>query len=346
MAAIPELCCVSCITDGADARSTWLFVMDAYETLNLETETSLLLMEALIARGQRVLWTEMHGVYLDQANLRAGVREVRSARPLTLLPPEDISLSTIDAILVRKDPPFDSSYLHLTYLLGHLDAGIAQFNNVAALRNLNEKLLPLRWPHLTPPTITTMSMAAALGFLGEHKEIVVKPLDDCSGRGILRISSEDEDPRAVLAEAFADQSGAPRYLIAQAFLPAVREGDKRVFLLDGRAIGAVNRVPAKDSFLANIHQGALCEAAELTDVENSAIAEVGPFLKSEGVLLAGVDFIGGLITEINLTSPSALRQINAVSGIELEQKVVDEMIAHVRSLKDEFSQPECCLAAA
>ncbi len=346
-----QLCCSSDEAAATGNRGQWLFVMDRYDTLNLETETSLLLMDALIAKGQTVLWTEMHGIYLDHASLRAGVREVRSVGPLTLAPPEDISLAAIDAVLVRKDPPFDAGYLHLTYLLDHLDRHVAQFNSVSALRNLNEKLLPLRWPHLTPPTLVTMSMSAAFKFLAAQGEIVVKPLDDCSGRGVIRISSADPDPGAVLAKAFSDAAGSPRYLIAQAFIPAVVDGDKRVFLVNGKAIGAVNRVPPDGEFLANIHQGARCEATSLSEGEEAAIAEVGEFLRSQGVILAGLDFIGGLITEINITSPSAIRQIDNVSGTSLGHEIVDAMIEHamiehIGASRGSSAVSACCLAAA
>jgi glutathione synthase len=167
-------------------------------------------------------------------------------------------------------------------------------------------------------------------FAAEHHSVILKPLNDCSGRGILKIDWDvTETARTRIAAALFDPRGKPRYLVAQKYLAAVSQGDKRVYLVNGKAVGLVNRVPQKGSFLANIHQGARCEAASLSARENLIIQTIAPFLREQGVFLAGADFIGGYLTELNITSPSAIRQINAVSGESVHRLIVDAMLEYV-----------------
>ena len=307
----------------------FVFVMDPYVTLNLETETSLLLMEDLISRGHKVFWLDPKNLYLSHQQVRGGVQQVMSVTPFSRLAQEDYSLNDCDALLVRIDPPVDSHYLHMTYLLDQLDGSVVQFNDVAALRNFNEKLLPLHWPDLTPPSIVSSSPKVIEAFLKEHGDIVIKPLDDCSGRGIRRFrkalgdSSEDAESLRLM---LVDSTQKPRYLMAQKFLSDVSKGDKRVYLVDGDVVGLVNRVPQKGRYLANIHQGAHCETTVLTEQEEEALMVIAPFLKENGLFFVGVDFIGGYITEINLTSPSAIRQINEVMGVPVHKLLVDRML--------------------
>ena len=301
--------------------TTTLFIMDPFETLNLETETSLLLMGELIERGHKVLWCETDGLLLEGPMLFAKTREVLSVDPLTTSKPDLTNLNELDGIAQRTDPPFDRNYLHLTYLLGHVGEHVTQFNNPTAVRNFNEKLLPLRWPSLAVPSLVTMNSEALGEFLNRHRDIVVKPLDDCSGRGIVRLQSSDPNIKFQLEGLFQNLKESPRFLMAQRFLRDVELGDKRVFLVDGIAVGAVNRVPRAGTYLANIHQGARCEKTQITPEEQSAIETIAPFLREHGLILAGIDFIGGKITEINITSPSAIRQINQVMGEDIHKKV-------------------------
>lgn len=312
------------------SHHTFLFVMDAFETLNLETETSLLLMEDLLERGHEVLWAELESLILRDGNLWARAQPVKAAVPFVLRETAEIAIGDVDALLVRTDPPFDETYLHLTYLLDFVPDHVVQFNPAKALRSFNEKLTTLHFPGLAPPTLTTMNLAALEAFALEHQEIIVKPLGDCSGRGITKVGMENlSDLRALLQ----DDKDKPRFVTAQKFLTEVCKGDKRVYLVDGQPVGLVNRVPAEGSYLGNIHQGARCVETHLTDKERSAIASLQPFLDEHGIFLAGLDFIGGYLTEINITSPSAIRQINAVSDTEVHKVIVEKMLERVeRSL--------------
>lgn len=309
----------------------FLFVMDPLQTLNLATETSLLFIEELLARGHEVLWTEVSDLMLRQDQLYALARPVTGVSPITFDVASQISVDNVDALLVRPDPPFDTGYLHLTYLLDFVAPDVLQLNPAAALRNFNEKLSTLRFADLTPDTLTTGNHAALLTFLEKHGEIVVKPLDECSGRGIERVSAQSSDPSRQLHALLKSSDGNARIVTAQEFLSEVADGDKRVYLVGGEPVGLVNRIPKKGGWLGNIHQGARCVATRLTETERTAIARIKPFLSENGIVLVGLDFIGGKITEINITSPSALRQINEVTGQEIHKKVIDLILAQLTS---------------
>ena len=314
-----------------NTTNKFLFVMDPFETLNLETETSLVLMQELIERGQDVYWLQQEDIALVQDQPMGLVSPVTGADPLELAEPGWSNLDSFDAVLVRKDPPFDTEYLQLTLILDHLDPGIAQFNDVKALRDFNEKMLPLRWPEFTPPTLITMNADQLERFTIEHRSLVLKPLNDCSGRGISKIDWDERgDFRAQIGDALIDADGKARFLVAQKYLPAVSEGDKRVYLVNGEAVGMVNRIPQPGSYLANIHQGAQCEPAQLSARESHIISTIAPFLLDHGIFLAGADFIDGYLTELNITSPSAIRQINEVSGEQVQHRIVDAMLARMK----------------
>ncbi len=309
---------------GANWR--FLFIMDPFETLNLETETSLLLMEELLKRQQEVYWTEVGGLALNQATLMVKASQLRSVEPLELGAPEWQPAAHFSALMVRPDPPVNERYLHMTYLLDFVPEHVKQFNPGQALRAFNEKLLPLRWPRLTPTSVTTMNVEALHEFLKSHGEIVIKPLGDCSGRGIKRVSAQQVDAIEELEASVRAPDGSLRFVTAQEFLTEVTAGDKRIYLVDGEPVGAVNRVPKKGGFLGNIHQGAHCEPAQPSASELEAIAELRPFLRDNGLFLVGADFIGGKLTELNITSPSAVRQINQVSTADIHPVIVDALL--------------------
>ena len=304
--------------------------MDPYPTLNLETETSLLCMDELIKRGHQVYWLEQDKLSLRNDNLIGKSARVVSVTPFKLGQEESINLDDMSAIVIRKDPPFDKLYLHLTYLLDFLAPTVAQINSPRALRNINEKLFTLNWPHHCPDTLTTMDRGMLHDFIRDHRKVVLKPLDDCSGRGITFLTIQDPELEQTLDEIFTD-NGMPRFILAQEFLPQISNGDKRIYLVNGEAVGWVNRIPPPGSDLANIHQGATCHTSELTDNERMLSWEIGSELKQEGIILAGLDFIGGYLTEINVTSPSAVRQINAVYDSELEIQIVDGILEVIES---------------
>ncbi|MEZ5557058.1 MAG: hypothetical protein R3E86_00715 [Pseudomonadales bacterium] len=301
------------------------FLMDPYPSLNLDTETSLLLMDELIRRGHAVYWLEQTDITLGNRGVTARLPSVRSTAPFELDDAASIDINALNALVIRKDPPFDRTYLHVTQILDHLDERLVQINSPAALRNLNEKLTTLRWPEFCPQTLVSCDPAQLLTFATQFQRVVIKPLGECSGRGIaiMRHSDPDFVPRIAAMQA------AHGFLMAQEYLDNVAFGDKRVFVVAGEPIGWVNRLPADAMSLANIHQGATCAATSLSALEQRISLAVGRTLLHEGILLAGLDFIDGRLTEINVTSPSAVRQINAVTGGRLELTIVDAILSHI-----------------
>lgn len=320
------------------SKEAFVFVMNPYAGLNLQTETSLLLMQELLERGHAVYWLQEDEVSLQHNRLMGFVHAVESVAPFQLGTGELRCLDEFDALLLRKDPPFDTSYLQLTLLLDFLDTRVVQFNETRALRNFNEKLLPLLWPHFTPPTLVSRNASLIAQFVEEHRHVILKPLHECSGRGISKVDWDANGAfHAPISHSLSAQDGTSQFVLAQKFLPNVTAGDKRVFLVDGEPIGTVNRLPRPGTFLANIHRGAVCEKTSISDKELQIIDTIAPLLRREGIFLAGADFIDSLLTEVNITSPSAVRQINAVSGERLEVRIVDAMIGRLRQKRAERS---------
>ena len=223
-------------------------------------------------------------------------------------------LSDCDIILMRQDPPFDMQYITATHLLEHLHPETLVVNNPAEVRNAPEKLLITHFPDLIPPTLISRDMAEIKSFRREYGDIIVKPLFGNGGVGVFHLRQDDSNLSALLEMMF-ETDRAP--LMAQQYLPMVRDGDKRVILVDGRAAGALNRVPQEGESRSNMHVGGRPEAAGLDDDDFRICEIIGPVLKERGLIFTGIDVIGGYLTEINVTSPTGLREIARFSDLDL-----------------------------
>lgn len=300
----------------------FLFIIDPLDTLNLTTDTSILLIEEMARRGHRAAVALVADLFLDERGAGVRAQDITvdlARRPFYRLDASgDHRFGDFDLVLMRKDPPVDAQYLFATFVLERAREQVPVVNDPVSLRLVNEKLLPLQFAQFVPPTLVSNDPARLQKFLATHARIVLKPLDDCSGRGVELLGRE----QAARVPAYVAERGG-RHVMAQKFLPGVVAGDKRILLLDGEPIGAVNRVPQSASHLANIHQGARVEATGLTIRERAIIAAVTPLLRERHLWLAGIDVIDGYLTEINVTSPSAARQINQVTGTHIEVELVD-----------------------
>lgn len=308
------------------ARSIeFLFVVDPLEVLVLETETSLLLMEEAARRGHASYVAKVGDLYLSDGDPRVRGKPITvrlDRRPFHRLGSvEDRPLDSFDLVLMRKDPPVDVEYHYALAVLAR--ARVPVVNDPIGLLLSNEKLLPLEIPGAAPPSVVTADPEVVSEFARRHEEVVVKPLNEFSGRGISRMSVHGSSLDSDAIGALAAHQGL--HVMVQRFLPEVTRGDKRIFVLSGEPLGWVNRIPRPGSFRANIHQGASVEATEPTDREREVIEAARPILEERGLELAGFDFIGDWLTEINVTSPSALRQIDHVMGLRLEERVVDRL---------------------
>ena len=309
---------------------TSVFILDQPEDLDWTTDTSLVLMEESLRRGHRVCWCPLNGLHLVD-----GIPHAQVTTPARLSSPNDLrvgdtanlDLTTVDVIHMRKDPPVDIAYLQATYILDRVPTHVLQINPPDALRRHCEKLIPLHFSDMAPESVVAARASELSAFLNHCGRIVVKPLEECSGRGLFLVAVEDPNHSALLEQ--ATRQGT-RFVQAQRFLPEVVAGDKRVLLLDGSILGAVRRLPAPGDFRANVNAGATCHPCTLNAQEIALCTRVGRWLAAEGILLAGIDLVGEWLLEVNITSPSCLREINELEGTSLEATVLDSIEARCR----------------
>ncbi len=244
----------------------------------------------------------------------------------TLGEKQAIDLADVDVVLMRQDPPFDMAYITATHLLEMVHPKTLVVNNPAEVRNAPEKLFVTRFAQFMPPTLIATNRKDILAFREEHKDIIVKPLYGNGGAGVFHIKPDDENLNSLL-EMFTQMFREP--IIVQAYLKDVRQGDKRIILIDGEVAGAVNRVPAAGESRSNMHVGGQPLKSELTEREREICAALGPELKARGLIFVGIDVIGGYLTEINVTSPTGLQEINRFDGVCLESDIWDAIEARV-----------------
>lgn len=238
----------------------------------------------------------------------------------TLEPGARTDLATMDVVLMRQDPPFDMSYITATHILEAIHPETLVVNDPREVRNAPEKIMVCDFPDLMPATLISRDQGDIREFRREFGDIIVKPLYGNGGIGVFHIRPEDENLNALL-ELFLAQSREP--LMIQRYLPAVREGDKRIILVDGEAVGALNRVPAAGEARSNMHVGGVPGRAELSPRDREICAALGPELKRRGLIFVGIDVIGDYLTEINVTSPTGLQEINRFDGVNLEARIWD-----------------------
>jgi len=230
------------------------------------------------------------------------------------------NLADYDVVMLRQDPPFDMSYITTTHLLESLGGGTLVVNDPANVRNCPEKLFVTQFPDLMPPTLITRSLEDVKAFRREHNDIIVKPLYGNGGAAIFRLNQEDTN-LASLVELFQSVFREP--FIVQRYQAEVRKGDKRIILVDGEIAGAINRVPSLEDTRSNMHVGGRAEATDITDREREICARIGPDLKRRGLIFTGIDVIGDYLTEINVTSPTGIREVQRFGGADIAAMIWD-----------------------
>ena len=314
--------------------------MDPMESIGIDGDSSFVLMLEAQARGHELWHYEVRNMWLREGKsaltarreerLFARARRVTVQRVLgehfSFGETEIIDLGRMDVILMRQDPPFDMAYITATHLLEHIHPNTLVVNDPAAVRNAPEKLLVTHFPDLMPPTMISWDLEAIRGFRAEHKDIIVKPLFGNGGAGVFRIKPDDENLSSLLEMHFA-RSREP--LMFQRYEPAVRAGDKRIILVDGEAMGAINRVPAIGEARSNMHVGGRPEKTQLTAREREICAAIGPTLRQQGLIFVGIDVIGDWLTEINVTSPTGLQEVARFDGVHLEKAIWNSIEAKI-----------------
>ena len=302
-----------------------LFVMDPIENEDPAGSTSLVFMLAAQARGHEVLYCEP--VDLAVVDRRATARvtpvtlEEKPGLQVTLGEPRTLFLDDeVDVAFQRKDPPVDEIYVISTQILGTCKRTIV-LNDPRHILAFNEKLFALHFADLMAETTVTRDRAVLRGFMEQlGGQMIVKPLDGKGGEGIFHVQADDRNLNSILEQA---TGFGRRWTMAQRYLPAIREGDKRILLLQGEPIGAVLRVPAEAEVRANLHVGGRAVKAELDADDRRIVERVGPVLREHGLFFVGIDVIGGKLTEINVTSPTGVQEVNALDGVELESVFMD-----------------------
>ncbi len=289
--------------------------MDPIERINIRGDSTFALLLEAQRRGHELRYYTPDRLAMAQGRVFAGVQPLKVRDELgshfTLGEPKRTDLATFDVILMRQDPPFDLAYVTATHLLERIHPDTLVVNDPAEVRNAPEKMLVMQFPALMPPTLITRDLAEIKSFRAEHGDIVMKPLYGHGGGAVFRLTKDDLNFGS-LYDMFAATFREP--WVIQKFLPAVANGDKRIMLVDGVFAGAVNRVPAADDLRSNMVRGGSPKETELTPREREICQTIGPVLSERGLILVGIDVIDGLLTEINVTSPTGIRAIKNLGG--------------------------------
>ena len=302
--------------------------MDPIERINVRGDSTFALLLEAQARAHPLSYYTPDRMALRDGKVSATVRPlvVRDVAGdhFTLGEPRHVDLASFDVVLLRQDPPFDLAYISSTHMLDRIHPKTLVVNDPSHVRNAPEKIFVTEFPDLMPPTLITRDLEAIKAFRAEHNDIVMKPLYGKGGEAVFRLSEGDLNFGS-LYELFATMFREP--WVVQKFLPAVREGDKRIILVDGEFAGAVNRVPAADDLRSNMVRGGVPAATELTAREREICARLGPALRERGLIFVGIDVIGDFLTEINVTSPTGIRAIKNLGGPDIAAMIWDAIEA-------------------
>ncbi len=298
--------------------------MDPIETIKIDVDSTFVLALEAQRRGH-ALWHYLpQHLVLREGRLYAKARRLTLRREqgkhFTLESFDLLDLSTMDVVLMRQDPPFDMAYITATHLLEHIHPQTLVVNDPLEVRNAPEKLFVTHFKGIMPPTLIASDREAIEAFRAEHQDIVLKPLFGNGGADVFHVGPLDENFNALL-ETFTRLYREP--IVVQRYLPEVRAGDKRIILVDGKAVGAVSRIPKEGEARANLHVGARAVKAHLTERDREICAAIGPVLEQRGLVFVGIDVIGGMLTEINVTSPTGIQEINRFDGTRIESDIWD-----------------------
>jgi glutathione synthase len=296
--------------------------MDPIGAIDIDADTTFRLAEEAQARGHELFYYTPDHLAYEEGRITARGRPLRVRRVAgdhaELGDEAHVDLASFDVVWLRQDPPFDMHYITTTHLLQRLAETTLVVNDPFWVRNFPEKLLVLDFPDLTPPTTIARDLETIRAFKARHGDVILKPLYGNGGAGVFRLDANDRNLSA-LHELFTGFSREP--LIVQKFLPAVGQGDKRVILVDGAPVGAINRVPAAGETRSNMHVGGRAEPAALTDRDREICDRIGPRLRETGQLFVGIDVIGDYLTEINVTSPTGLQELERFDGANIAARV-------------------------
>lgn len=309
-------------------------VMDPIRDVNVKKDSSMAMLFEAQKRGYELYYMEMKDLYLEQGVCRATVKNVEvydnSEHWYDLSNEQDIAVSDLDAVLMRKDPPFDTEFIYATYMLERAEeAGTLIVNKPQSLRDCNEKLFTAWFADLTPKTLVTRSSQRIRDFHQAEQDIIIKPLDGMGGASIFRIGPQDANVGVIIETLTAH---GEQYAMVQEYLPEIVEGDKRILIVNGEPMPyCLARIPAKGETRGNLAAGGRGEARPLSASDKLIAETIAPELKKRGLFFVGLDVIGNKVTEINVTSPTCIREIEAAYPINISGKLMDAIEEHIKS---------------
>ncbi|MEW8507602.1 MAG: glutathione synthase [Candidatus Thiodiazotropha sp.] len=309
-------------------------VMDPIGSIKIHKDSTFAMLLAAQARDWRIHYMEQQDLSLQQGTCWGRTRELRvwdeKSKWFEFGDEHHMPLHQLDSVLMRKDPPFDMEYIYSTYLLEQAEtAGCLVVNRPNSLRDANEKLFTGLFPQCTPPTLVTRNGEEIRAFHRQYGDIIVKPLDGMGGESVFRIAANDPN-LGVIIETLTRHGN--RYAMAQRFIPEISEGDKRILMIDGRPVPyALARIPTQGETRGNLAVGGRGEGVPLSERDRWIADEVGPTLRSRGILFAGLDVIGDYLTEINVTSPTCIRELDALYGLEIASDLMDVISAKLKA---------------
>ena len=317
----------------------FVFLIDPLETLDLKKDTSYLIMQGAEARGHDIYILYKKGITVEDKSVFLHIFQIKltpdkkekEKNPFIISETKKVSCEKIDALLIRTDPPFDEEYIQLTWFLDLMADKVFILNHPQGIRDVNEKIWACRFPHLMPPTLITANLKDYEAFIQKHGRIVVKPTNGFGGKNVF-ISAQNDSNVYVIFESVLEVS---QYVVAQKYVPGSEMGDKRVLLLDGEPIGSIMRVHGKKDHRNNFLAGGSPKATQLTSRDLKIIEELKPFLKEKKLYFVGIDILGEFLTEVNVTSPTCLREMKQMDGSQPEEKVVRFIEKKVRSLGED-----------
>jgi len=308
-------------------------VMDPISSIKVVKDSSFAMLLEAQQRNYQLHYIEMNDLYLDTGNPRAKTRllsvQDNKAHWFDFHGEQDIALEDLDVILMRKDPPFDTEYIYATYILERAEErGTLIVNKPQSLRDCNEKLFTAWFPELTPATLVTRRAELIREFHAKHQDVILKPLDGMGGSSIFRLKPDDANV-SVIIETLTNHG--TNYCMAQNYLPAIKDGDKRILVVDGEPMPyCLARIPKKGETRGNLAAGGTGEARPLTESDWEIARTVGPVLRQKGLIFVGLDIIGDRLTEINVTSPTCIREIEAAFPISIKGKLMDAIESRIR----------------
>ncbi len=303
-------------------------VMDSIDQINIKKDSSFAMLLEAQSRGWEIHYMELNDLYLTNGIAQARTRTLQVQRDdkqwYQFIDQQDIALHSMDTIIMRKDPPFDQEYIYATYLLEQAERrGSYVINKPQSLRDANEKLFTAWFPQCCADTLVAREPQRFKRFLQQHKEIILKPLDGMGGTSIFHVRENDPNFNVIL-EIMTDY--ANRYIMAQRYIPEIKQGDKRILIINGEAIPySLARIPTKGESRGNLAAGGRAEGRELTKRDRWIAEQVGPSLKKKGLVFVGIDVIGDFLTEINVTSPTCVQELDNIFDLNISGQLMDHI---------------------